>query len=130
MPMNEPPKGEGQEHFERHLRGFRPIAPRALAIPVRRVPRGVIAVAAGVLLVVAGSVAVKRSRHPIDTVPVAHTNLVRRPYVASRVTLGKLNAALRTSDRDLNQMLDDASPRLLPREHRGTALFELCKEKE
>jgi hypothetical protein len=35
---------------------------------------------------------------------------------------------LRTSDHDLNQMLDDASPRLLPREHRGTALFELSKE--
>jgi hypothetical protein len=89
-----------------------------------------LAVATGVLLIVAASVAVKRSRHPIDGTPIAAINqgVVLRPSAANRITLGKLNAALRTSDHDLNQMLDDAGPRILPREHRGTALFELGKE--
>jgi hypothetical protein len=48
--------------------------------------------------------------------------------VPPRITIGKLNAALRGSDQDLTQMLDDTSPRLLPRAHHGTALFELGKE--
>ncbi len=131
MSMNEPPKDEALDRFEQQLRGFRPIAPRALTIPSRRVPWGGLAVAATVLLVIAVPVVLKHSRHSGDESVVAHATQTvgaRGQVVALPITLAKLNAALRTSDHDLNQMLDDASPRLLPREHRGTALFELGKE--
>jgi len=131
MSMNEPPKDEAQDHFEQHLVRFRPVAPRALAIPSRNVPWGAVAVAATVLLVIAGSLVLKRLRHPADESVVARAIQTVGPNrygVAPPITLAKLNAALRTSDHDLNQMLDQASPRLLPREHRGTGLFELGKE--
>jgi hypothetical protein len=129
MSLNEPPKGEAQDRFEQQLRGFRPVAPRALAIPPRRVPWGGLAVAAAVLLAIAVSVILKRSRHSGDESVVATQTVgAHGRVVALPITFAKLNAALRTSDHDLNQMLDDASPRLLPREHRGTALFELGKE--
>ena len=129
--MNEPPKDEAGDRFEQQLRGFRPVAPRALTIPPRRVPWGGLAIAASVLLVIALSVVLKHSRHSGDESVVAHATQTvgaRRLMVARPITLVKLNAALRSSDHDLNQMLDDASPRLLPPEHRGTALFELGKE--
>jgi hypothetical protein len=132
MSMNEPPKDEAQDRFEQQLRGFRPVAPRALTIPSRRVPWGGLAVAAAaVLLVIAVQVVLKHSRHSGNESVVARATQTVDPHgqvVAPSMTLAKLNAALRTSDHDLNQMLDDASPRLLPREHRGTALFELGKE--
>lgn len=131
MSMNEPPNDEARDRFEQQLRGFRPVAPRRLAIPSRRVPWGALAIAATVLLVIAVSAILKGSRHSGDEGVVAHATQTvgaRGQVVALPITLAKLNAALRTSDHDLNQMLDNASPRLLPREHRGTALFELGKE--
>jgi hypothetical protein len=130
MSMNEPPKDEAQDRFEQQLRGFRPVAPRALTIP-SRAPWGALAIAATVLLVIALSIVLKRSRHAGDESVAARATQTVRPHgqvVALPITVAKLNAALRTTDHDLNQMLDDASPRLLPREHRGTALFELGKE--
>ena len=131
MSMNEPSKDEALDRFEQQMRTFRPVAPRALTIPSRRVPWGGLAVAAAVLLVIAVSVVLKRSRHSEADSVVAHATQTvgaRGQVVARPITLAKLNAALRTRDQDLNQMLDQASPRLLPREHRGTALFELGKE--
>jgi hypothetical protein len=129
MTMNERRKNEAEERFEQHLRRFRPVEPRALAIPTRRAPWGALAFAAGVLLVIALSLVLKSSRHP-DRTAVAHRpeSTVPHASVAIPITLGTLNAALLTNDQDLNKMLDDASSRLLPREHRGTALFELGKE--
>ena len=129
MPMKEPGKDKGEERFEQHLREFRPAAPRALAIPSRRAPWGVLAAAAGVLLVIALSLVLKSNRHPDKTAAAHRPELtVSHASVAIPITLGTLNAALRTNDQDLNKMLDAASPRLLPREHPGTALFELGKE--
>jgi hypothetical protein len=131
MPMNDPTKDDGQAQFEQKLRGFHPVAPPSLEIQVRRVPWGTLAVAAGVLLVVALSVVVKRSSHPGDTHPVAIATqkvVPSQPLAAPPMTLGRLNQALRIGDQDLNQVLDGASPRLLPREHHGTVLFELGKE--
>jgi len=125
MPMNQPEHDE-QNRFEKRLREFRPAAPRPLAIPVRRVPWGRLAVAAVLLVAIALTIVMKRARQTAGTA-IMHKDLARPP-VASPVTLGKLNAALRASDQDLNRMLDDASPRLLPQSHRGTALFELGKE--
>jgi len=92
---------------------------------------GAVAVAATVLLVIAGSLVLKRLRHPADESVVARAIQTVGPNRyggAPPITLAKVNAALRTRDHDRNQMLDQASPRLLPREHRGTALFELGKE--
>jgi hypothetical protein len=129
MPMNEPRKDEGEDRFEQHLREFQPVVPRALAIPSRRAPWGVLAAAAGVLLVIALSLVLKGNRSPDKTAAARRPELtVPHASVAIPVTLGTLNTALRTNDQELNKMLDDVSPRLLPREHRGTALFELGKE--
>jgi hypothetical protein len=129
MPMNEPPRNEAEDRFEQHLRGLQPVAPRALAIPSRRAPWGVLAAAAGVLLVIALSLVLKSNRYP-DKAAVARRPELTVPHAsfAIPITLRTLNAALRTNDQELNKMLDDASPRLLPREPRGTALFELGKE--
>ncbi len=108
---------------------LRPVAPRPLAIPSRRAPWGVLAAAAGVLLVIALSLVLKSSRHAYRTALARRPELtVLHGSVAIPITLGTLNAALLANDRDLNEMLDDASPRLLPREHPGTALFALGKE--
>jgi hypothetical protein len=129
MPMSEPSKDEAQKRFEQHLRHFRPVVPRALAIASRRAQWGVPAAAAGVLLVIALSLVLRSGQHP-DRTAVARKPepTVSHASAAIPITLGTLNAALRTNDQDLNKMLDAASPRLLPREHRGTALFELGKE--
>lgn len=129
MPMNEPRKDEVEERFEQHLRGFRPVVPSALAIPSRRAPWGVLAAAAGILVVIALSLVLKRNWHP-DGTAVARRPEPTMPQasVPIPITLSTLNAALRTNDQELNKMLNDVSPRLLPRQHRGTALFELGKE--
>jgi hypothetical protein len=132
MSMNEPPKpelprDEGLEKFEAQLRGFRPSAPRALSIRGRRAP-WVMAAAAAILLAVVAPFVVRSHQGPRWTAIARRRVTVERHTVARAVTLGQLNAALRAGDADLNRMLDDASPRLLPREHRGTALFALGKE--
>ncbi len=129
MSMNEPPKDEEHDQFEQQLREFRPVAPRALTISSRRAPWGVVAVAATALVIVTVPVMLKRYQQK-DSAPVAGTPQTAGPppSVAVSITMGKLNTALRTSNRDLDQMLDDANPRLLPHMHRGTALFELGKE--
>lgn len=132
MTTNEPPNDEASRQFEERLRSFRPVAPRGLVISSRRAPWRVLAVAAAVLVVV-GGLFVTRQQHPRGEshAPTIST-AVPRPMVAPPITIGRLNAALRggdqENDQDLTQMLDDASPRLLPRGHRGTALFELGKE--
>lgn len=129
MSMNEPLKDEDLEPVEQLLREFRPVAPRALTIPSRRAPWGVLAVAAAALVVVAAPVMLKRYQQKYRA-PVAGTarNAGPRPTVAVSVTMGKLNAAFRTSNRDLDHTLDDTNPHLLPHAHPGTALFELGKE--
>ena len=133
MTMNESPKDEECRRFEEHLRAFRPVAPQGLAIPSRRTPWRALAVAAAVLLMI-GAILATRHRRRQGEFPLAHTSsaAVPRPAAAAPITVGRLNAALRGgdqgNDQDLFQMLDDASPRLLPRGHRGTALFELGKE--
>jgi hypothetical protein len=133
MQMNEPPKNEAQDRFEEHLRSFRPVAPRALAIPSRGLQRAALAMAAAAILVI-GAFLVTRHRRLRSNFPLAHTisTPAPRPMVAAPITFGRLNAAMRGSnrenDQDLTQMLDEASPRMLPRGHRGTALFELGKE--
>jgi hypothetical protein len=127
MPMNEP------ERFEQYLRQFRPVMPRALATPARRsVPRGALAVAAAMLVVI--GVAVLRHHFPPTLTPEAQPIRVARmtPETGASgprpITIGRLNAALRLSDHDFDQFLNDASPRMLPQQHRGTALYELSKE--
>jgi hypothetical protein len=88
-----------------------------------------LAAAAGVLLVIALSLVLKRSWHPDGTAVARRPELTMpRASVAIPITLGTLNAALRTNDQEFNKLLDAASPRLLPHERRGTALFELGKE--
>jgi hypothetical protein len=107
-------KDQTADHFEEHLRRFRPIAPRRLAIPARRAPWVALAVAAGVLLAAGISIV---SHHPQQRHPLAQP-----------VTIGSLNAALRDNDETLNRLLDDASPKILVHGQRGTVLYELGKE--
>jgi hypothetical protein len=131
MPMNDPAKDDEQEQFEQQLRGFHPVSPRALAISNRRGSRGILAVAAVALLMIATSVIVRHSPHSKDrgsAFRVAQNVEPGNPAAAPPITLGRLNAALRTSDQALNQMLDEASPQVLRRGHNGTAFFELSKE--
>lgn len=129
MSMNGLLKDEDDEQVEQLLREFRPVAPGVLTIPSRRAPWGVLAVAAAALLVVAAPVMLKRYPQKYR-VPVASTARTAgpRPPLAVSITMGKLNAALRAGNRDLDQTLDDAHPHLLPHAHPGTALFELGKE--
>ena len=130
LPENEPPENEVLDRFERQLRGLRPAAPRELRIPRYSAPWGVVAFAAILLAVIGVGVMQWRSARPARrastggaAITVAHNSTVMRP-----ITVGQLNAAWRASDQDLNQLMDSVSPRLLPREHRGTALYELGKE--
>jgi hypothetical protein len=129
MSMNEPPKDEAQDRFEQHLREFRPAAPRALELPSRRAPWGALAVAAAVLVILTAPAMLNHYKQKY-TVPLARASRTAapRPSTAASFTMGKLNAALRAGDRGLDQTLDDANSRLLPRMHPGTALFELGKE--
>ncbi len=104
-------------HFEEHLRRFRPVPPRRLAIPPRHAPWPRFAVAAGLLL----GAAISFVAHRVEDAPVPHAS-------APPVTMGTLNAALRDNDEALNLLLDDASPNILPHSQRGTVLYELSKE--
>jgi hypothetical protein len=127
-PTNQP---HPDDHFEEQLRGFRPVAPQALAIPRRRVPRKAMAVAAGVLLTVGAFFVMDRHQHPaVATEYDRHTSMAAAPSssASAPLTLGRLNRAWRDNDKDLNQMLDSASSHLLPRPDQGTALFELGKD--
>jgi hypothetical protein len=133
---NEPMQDEALDHseldrFEQQLRGLHPVAPRALTIPRPSAPGSALVFAAIVLLVMALAVAERwRSAGPEElgrAGPNQLAGLTNRADARS-ITMGELNAALRTSDQQLNQLLDGASPRLLPRGHRGTALYELGKE--
>jgi len=129
MSISEPEHDGGQERFEKQLREFRPAAPRALAMPARHMPRSVLAAAATVLVVIGALLVLRIHRDPERVVMVHTTRTAGADMsVATPITLGKFNAALRSSDQDLEQILDNASPRVLPRGHRGTALFELGKE--
>lgn len=125
MPLNEPLDGrDSEERFEKALRELRPIAPRVLRIPQRSSAFLAFAAVAALLVIAIGIVAM--SPHREDT---GRRNQTPAPNNASAVaTFGRLSAALRSSDKDLARALDEASPQLLPREHRGTALFELGKE--
>jgi hypothetical protein len=128
MPMNEPEEG-----FEQYLRQFRPVMPCALSAPPRRsVPWGALAVAAAMLVVI-GVAVLRHNLSPVltlETQPRTVTRLTpaRRAAMPRSVTIGELDVALRRSDHDFNQFLSDASPRILPHQHRGTALYELSKE--
>ena len=121
-----------EERFEEYLRKFQPVMPRGLATPVRHsVPWGALAVAA-TMLVVLGVGALRKNLSPIlrptEPIRVARTAAVRRePLMARPVTTGQLNAALH-GNQDFDQVLNDAGARMLPREHPGTALYELSKE--
>lgn len=128
MSMNEFRKDEELEKFEDQLRGFRPAVPRTLAIPNRPAPWSFVAAAAVLLAVVALSVVLRLYRRAAGTAIARRPVTLERQTVARAVTVGQLNAALRAGDADLNRALDDASPRLLPHEHCGTALFALGKE--
>jgi len=109
---------QADNHFEERLRGFRPIAPRELAIPPRPAPWTALAVAASVLLVAGASFFARHSRQ--STAP--------HSFVSPPVTMGTLNAALRDNDETFYRFLDDASPDILSHSQRGTVLFELGKE--
>ncbi len=106
------------DHFEDHLRRFRPVPPRRLEIPSRsRAPWAVLAAAAGVLLA-AG----------ILLVPRHGQGVIVQQSIPQPITMGRLTAALRQNDETLNQLLDDASPNILPHSQQGTVLYELGKE--
>lgn len=120
MTSNQPSKQDHiGDHFEEHLRRFRPVPPRRLEIPSRsRAPWTALAAAAGVLLA-AG----------ILLVPRHGQGVIVQQSIPQPVTMGRLNAALRdNNDETLNQLLDDASPRILPHSQPGTVLYELGKE--
>jgi hypothetical protein len=110
-------QNEANDYFEQHLRGFRPIAPRSLAIPPKRAPWASLAVAAGALLATVISFVASR----VQDAPVRHA-------LTQPVTTGRLNAALRDKDEALNLLLDDASPNILTHGQRGTVLYELGRE--
>jgi|SRR5712671_3781717 len=128
MLMNDP-----EERFEEYLRKFQPVMPRALVTPVRHsVPWGALAVAAA-MLVMLGVAALRKNLSPIlrpgtEPIRVARTASVRRESIARPVTAGQLDAVLHGNDQDFDQVLNDAGARMLPREHPGTALYELSKE--
>lgn len=129
MTINRSPRDEEAENpFEEHLRGFRPVAPPALAIPPRRAPWGA-AIAASILVVVGASLFAHHRRHTDTEANVASVvNSTVQPTVTPPVTIGRLNAALRDNDEALDRLLDDASPGILPRGQHGTVLYELGKE--
>lgn len=110
-------QNEANDHFEQHLRGFRPIAPRSLAIPPKRAPWEPLVVAAGVFLAVGISFVARHGQHATAQHPLVQP-----------VTLGRLNAALRDNEETLNRLLDEASPHILPHSQHGTVLYELGKE--
>jgi hypothetical protein len=119
MTANRPTnQDQTDDHFEEHLRGFRPVAPHALAIPRRRAPWTALAGAAVLLLAVGVSFLARHGRRAT----------VQHPFISQSVTVGRLNAALRDNDETLNRLLDDASPNVLPRGQHGTVLYELGKE--
>jgi hypothetical protein len=129
MTMNGSKDDQTEGRFEEHLRGFRPVAPRGLAIPTRRAPWRALAMAAGVLLLVGASLLAHYRRHSdteANVGPALHSPV--QPTVAPPVTIGRLNAALRDKDEALNRVLDDASPGILPHGQHGTVLYELGKE--
>jgi hypothetical protein len=101
--------GKSDAGFEEELRRFRPLL--------------VFAAAAALL---AALVIVAKSPRREDNTGRSHIAVPRT--AATVVSFRHLNSAFRSSDKDLEQMLDEASPQLLSREHRGTALFELAKE--
>lgn len=106
------------DHFEKHLRELRPVAPRALAIPRRRAPWTVMAAAAALLMAAGASFLARRDR----------PSTVQLPFASPPVTAGRLNAALRDNDETLNRLLDEAGPNILPHSQPGTVLYELGKE--
>ena len=119
MTSNEPTAQQDYDnYFEKHLRELRPVAPRALAIPRRRAPWAVLAIAAA-LLMAAGTSFLARHGHPAAVQPT---------LISPSITIGTLNAALRDNDETFNRLLDDASPNILPHSQHGTVLYELGKE--
>ncbi len=129
MTMNGSKDDQAEDRFEEHLRGFRPVAPRGLAIPPRRAPWRALAIAAGILIVVGASIfAHHRSHSDTEANVGAAVNSTLQPTVAPPVTIGRLNAALRDNDEVLNRLLDDASPGILPHGQHNTVLYELGKE--
>jgi hypothetical protein len=129
MTMNESKDDQGGDRFEEHLRGFRPVAPRGLAIPPRRAPWRALAIAAGILVVVGASlVAHHRSHSDTEANVSSAVHSTMEPAVAPPVTIGRLNAALRNNDEALNRLLDDSSPGILTHGQHGTVLYELGEE--
>jgi len=127
MPMN-----EQEERFEQYLRQFRPVTPRAMAFPMRRPAPWKVFAAAAAMFVLVG-VAVLRHNFSRVLPPgrpegVTQMTLVQDTAMPRPVTIGELDAALRRSDHDFDQFLNDASPRMLPQQHGGTALYALSKE--
>jgi hypothetical protein len=119
MTSNRPmDQDQNDDHLEKHLREFRPGAPRALAIPRRRAPWTALAVAAVLLLSAGASFFARHDRQ----------SSVQHPFPSPPVTIGRLNAALRDNDETFNRLLDDASPNILPHGQHGTLLYELGKE--
>jgi hypothetical protein len=127
MNPNEPERTESDECFEQQLREFRPIAPRTLAVPAQSGAVWKVLAFAGVLLAI--GLGILHYSRPTGAGDANHVAKVQtRPETSRALTAGKLNASLRASDRDLDQLLNETSPRLLTREHLGTALYELSKE--
>jgi hypothetical protein len=129
MTMNGPKDDQAEDRFEEHLRGLRPVAPRALAIPPHPVPWGALAIAVGILVIVGASLfAHHRSHSDTEANVGSAAQSTLQPTVTPPVTTGSLNAALRNNDEALNRLLDDASPGILPHGQHGTVLYELGKE--
>jgi hypothetical protein len=129
MTMNGSKGDQAEDRFEEHLRGFRPVAPRGLAIPPREAPWRALAIAAVILVVVGASLFALHRRHTDTEANVGYAvNSTLQPIVTPPVTIGRLNAALRDNDEALNRVLDDASPGILRHGQHGTVLYELGKE--
>jgi hypothetical protein len=121
MPATENFEPGEQHRLAEHLRKFRPVAPGELKLPDRGETRWALAVAAIVLI----AMALTFFRYRPQPVQVS----VQKPVQLSRpLTAAQLQTALLAGDDQFYQLLDEASPRILPHGRSGTVLYELGKE--
>ncbi len=121
MPVTENFESDEQQRLEGHLRTFRPVAPGELKLPARGETRWALAAAAIVLMAMALTFLRYRPQ------PVQVT--VQKPVQLNRpLTAAQLQTALLAGDDQFYQLLDEASPRILPHSQSGTVLYELGKE--
>lgn len=124
MAPNEPSNRQDDFLFEHRLRTFRPAPPPELRFATRVKPRLAFAAAAA-LIGITGLILLRHPDHPRQLVLQKQQITIpeNRPLTDAR-----LRAAFLAGDEQFNQLLDDASPAILPRGQSGTILFELGKE--